>query len=384
MGSRNIRVLALLEAYTVSGSAKAVLEFAKEALDRTDIQVSIATFSRDQPETRLTAAVRETGIPLDIVSEKGRFDRSVLPQLHALVSAQKPHIVWSNSVKSHFLVRWAGLHRRAKWAAFHHGYTTTDLKMRAYNQLDRWSLRAADHVMTVCQPFAQQLQKKQIRPERISVHHMPIRAFPAVPPAVSSGLRLQLGLDRGSPVLLSVGRLSLEKGHADLIRAFRLVYAADTTRSTRLVLVGDGPERSNIERLCRELDLTEAVILAGHRDDVDVFYSIADVFVLPSHSEGSPNVLLESMAAGVPVIATRVGGVPELVTHEQDAILTPQCNVPALAQAMSRLLSDGPLRGRLAQAGRAVEFRNTPGAYYGALFTVFEGVLRNGRRLQDS
>src|SRR5258708_7250490 len=120
----------------------------------------------------------------------------------------------------------------------------------------------------------------------------------------------------------------------------------------RLVLVGEGPERPRIERLLRSLNLTDFITLAGQQDDISPYYGIADVFLLPSLSEGCPNVLLEAMAAGVPVVATEVGGIPEVVTNLRDAILVKKRDMEGLAFATAELLKDRQLRERLVSFAR--------------------------------
>src|SRR5882762_7940255 len=298
---RNIRVLAMVEANSVTGSAKAVLEFAKEAAHGHSglpaIDLSILTFSRGQCEGCLTKAIRDIGTPHDVVLERGRFDTNIISQLRSLVTKRRVDIIWSNSVKSHFLVRWAGLNHSRRWVAFHHGYTTTDTRMRIYNQLDCWSLQAADQVLTSSQAFVEELARKNVQPDHIHVQHMPIRPFAPVSEDRKSKLRHRFGFDTHTRVLLCVGRLSREKGHADLIQAFPKMRELAGDSPLRMVLVGEGPERSRIEELCRSLNVSDGVILAGQQDDIDPYYGIADVFLLPSVSEGCPNVLLEAMAA---------------------------------------------------------------------------------------
>jgi glycosyltransferase involved in cell wall biosynthesis len=168
----------------------------------------------------------------------------------------------------------------------------------------------------------------------------------------------------------------LEKGHADLVRAFRTLRQRNPSLPVRLVLVGDGPERSNLLSLCQRFNLGADVTLVGHQDDVRPYYAMADVFVLPSHSEGSPNVLLEAMSMGVPVIATIVGGVPELTTDQKDALLIEKGAVGALTDAISRVLEDQELRARLSRAGRESILRHTPGDYYRSIVGVFQEALR--------
>src|SRR5258708_2635863 len=222
-----VRVLALLEANYMTGAAKAVLEFAREAaVDRADVPrfaVTVVGFRRGHHHTNtsLTAEMRALDLHHETVLERRAFDFMILPQLTEIATRLQPDLIWSNSVKSHFLVRWAGLARNIAWVAYHHGYTSTNLKMLLYNQLDRWSLPRADRVLTVCKPFVNQLVAHGVRPERIRVQGMAIRRFEPVPIESVEALRNRLGVRAGTAVLLSVGRLSREKGHADLLRAFR-------------------------------------------------------------------------------------------------------------------------------------------------------------------
>ncbi|MGH9680488.1 MAG: glycosyltransferase family 4 protein [Candidatus Acidiferrales bacterium] len=374
--------MAMLEANSLSGTAKAVLEFAKETtheypgLPRIDL--SILTFDRGQVENSLTKAIRDIGIPHDVVHERRRFDTKVIPQLRAAIENRHTDLIWSNSVKSHFLVRWAGLNRSRRWAAFHHGYTTTDAKVRIYNRLDRWSLPAADRVLTSSAAFVKELEQKNVGPGRIHVQHMPIRPFEPASAQQKAELRQRLKIDDSMRVLLCVGRLSREKGHADLIRALPKIRELSGNLALRLILVGEGPERAPIENLCRGLALTDVVKLAGQQESVNAYYGIADVFVLPSHSEGCPNVLLEAMAAGVPVVASNVGGIPEVVTNGKEAILVKTQDPAGLASATAWLLQDHTLRDRLVSSAREVIARKTPEAYFKSIARIFGQVRAHG------
>jgi glycosyltransferase involved in cell wall biosynthesis len=373
--------MAMIEANSISGTAKAVLEFAKEAAHQDsgfpEIDLSILTFDRESGENSLARAIWEIGIPHDIVFERHRFDKKVIPQLRAALENRHTDLIWSNSVKSHFLVRWAGLNRSRRWVAFHHGYTTTDVKTRIYNQLDRWSLQRADCVITSSAAFLKELTRKSVHPNHIHVQHMPIRPSAMVSEEKKSELRHQLGLEDGTRVLLCVGRLSHEKGHADLIRAFPKMRELSGDLPLRLVVVGEGPERPRIERLRRSLNLTNSVTLTGQQDDIGPYYGIADVFVLPSLSEGCPNVLLEAMAARVPVVATEVGGIPEIVTNGRDAILIKRRDRDGLAKAAVEVLKDQGLRNLLVSSAREVVARKTPRAYFKSITFLFMQACAN-------
>src|SRR5262249_47065721 len=139
MGDARIRVVSIMEAQFVTGPAKNLLAFAKRV--RADVELSVITYHRN-PRLRpgqnpFIAACESAGVPVDVVHEQGRFDRSIIPQITEAMTNRQPDIVQTHNVKSHFLMRYTGLYRIYPWIAFHHGYTTTDLKMRLYNQLDR-------------------------------------------------------------------------------------------------------------------------------------------------------------------------------------------------------------------------------------------------------
>lgn len=379
-----IRVMALLEASTISGSAKGVLEFAREAVRRPGeaprIALSLTTFRRGalREEPVLREAIEELGIGWEAVEEKRRYDYAVIRQLREQAEIWKPDVIWTNSVKSHFLVRWGGLQEGRGWLAFHHGYTATNTKMLLYNQLDRWSLRAADRILTVCRPFARQLCAMGVGEERITIQHMPIRETPAASEAARQEARRLIAAGVGKRIILTVGRLSKEKGQADLLQAYaRLCERA--AGQFHLVIVGEGPERGELERLRDRLGLSGSVTLAGQQSDVRRFYDIADLFILPSHSEGSPNVLLEAMASGVPVVATKVGGVPEMATDEEDALLVERSDHTAMAEAMWRIHFEEGLRQRLTAAAGGVLQRHTTEAYFRSISAVLEDTWRAGQ-----
>jgi glycosyltransferase involved in cell wall biosynthesis len=207
---------------------------------------------------------------------------------------------------------------------------------------------------------------------------MPIRSFATVSEEKKSELRRQLRLDDRTRVLLCVGRLSREKGHADLIQALPKMRELAGDTPLRLILVGEGPERSRIEQLCGSLNLTDAVTLVGQQNDTGPYYGIADVFLLPSHSEGCPNVLLEAMAAGVPVVATAVGGVPEVVTHGRDALLVKKHDHAGMAHATVDLLQNQQLRDGLVSCAGQIIVRKTPEAYFQSMVSIFDQACATG------
>jgi glycosyltransferase involved in cell wall biosynthesis len=151
--------------------------------------------------------------------------------------------------------------------------------------------------------------------------------------------------------LVFVGRLTAIKGVRVLLEALRVARAADS--GIRLTLVGDGDDRPALEALAAAMG--DAVRFAGYRSQEEVanILATADVFVLPSFAEGVPVVLMEAMAAGKPVIATRIAGVPELVEDGESGLLVPPGDAASLGAAIARLAGDPAMGQRMGKAGRA-------------------------------
>jgi glycosyltransferase involved in cell wall biosynthesis len=364
---RRIRILVFLEGRNIEGAVKPVLEFAREAAREAasarGFELTFVLYVRRNLETLLYRTLQERSTSIESVKEGGPWDPRVIPQLREIAQRYQPDIIWTNNTKSHLLVRLSGLHRKAKWLAVHQGYTKEAWRTRIYNQFDRWSHPAADRVVTVCNDFVEQLKRRGVSSHQIRLLHNPIRPSAPVPESEKLRLRKELSLADKTLVLLSVGRLSKEKGHADLLRAVAKARS-HLNQNTKLLMVGDGPERSKLEKLSSELDLGEMVQFIGFRKNVRSFFAIADAFILPSHSEGSPNVLLEALDAGVAIVATAVGGVPEIVKDQISALLVPSRDVSGLSEAIVQIVNQPVLRSLLSTSGQAVIQRHSPQQYF--------------------
>lgn len=166
------------------------------------------------------------------------------------------------------------------------------------------------------------------------------------------GKRRELGIPRGAPVIGLGARLEKEKGQSYLIQA--LPPLAARFPDLALVLAGDGPDKDDLVRLARNLGVQSHVHFLGVRSDMPDLFKAFDVLVLPSVREGLPLIILEAMAAGCPVVATAVGGVPMAVRHEVNGLLVEPRNADQLAVAIGRLLASDSTRRAYGEAGRRI------------------------------
>ena len=185
--------------------------------------------------------------------------------------------------------------------------------------------------------------------DRLRWEHVPARKIAVIPNGVVLP-REQARRTRDRNKVVIVANLRPEKGHDVLLDAGAILR--QRFPKVRVDIVGDGPERDRLIERSARLGLNGIVSFLGHRDDVPALLAGAGVFVLPSRSEAFPNALLEAMAAGLPIVATRVGGIPELIDDEQTGLLVPPDRPGALADRIGRLLAQPSLGVRLGEAAR--------------------------------
>lgn len=219
----------------------------------------------------------------------------------------------------------------------------------AQRRVQKLVCRLADCVLVNAEAIRQNLISRGYDAEKIEVIPNGI-AFSRFESGNDGSLRSELGLPPSTPLVAVVSRLNRLKGIDCFLEASAIV-ARDFPQA-RFLFVGDGVGRPEFERYASNLGLAERVIFTGFRTDVPKVLSQITVSVLPSLSEGLSNSLLESMAAGVPVVATRVGGNPEVVEDGVTGLLVEAKDPAALAQAIGRLLQDQEMCSRMSCAGR--------------------------------
>jgi len=217
--------------------------------------------------------------------------------------------------------------------------------------LNRWSYRCAHRVVANSSLGVRLLiDKERVPAARVLElpNFLEERAFSRVPVEVRSARRRNWGVPQGAFVIGTVARLAPVKNHAMSLRALQRL-----DEDVHLVLIGAGPSRRELEELARELHVDRRVHFTGELVEAENLHQFFDVSVLCSRSEGFPNVVIEALAAGCPVIATPVGGVPEVILDRQTGLLVPVDQPEALAATVVELRRDAVLRRRLSEAGTA-------------------------------
>jgi glycosyltransferase involved in cell wall biosynthesis len=336
------RILYIVTRAERGGAQTHVLDLACSM--RSDFEVNVATGE----EGFLTEACRERAIPVHVLPHLQRevrplADARAFGEIWQLIRKLRPDLLHLHTFKAGFLARLAGRILGIPSVYTIHAWlygtaAVSRLSSALSGPCERLAAYWCERIITVSRAGARVLRGHRIgSPSKLVTIHNGL-------PDCSERARLS---PTETPVITMVSRFIEGKDHELLLRAFACI-----PKGPRLRLVGDGPKRASVESLARELGIQEQVDFLGNRDDVASLLATSDMFVLASRSEMLPISILEAMRAGLPVIASDVGGVGEAVAHNENGFLVPSGSVSALAQALTDLTSDYALRLRMGQAGR--------------------------------
>ncbi len=301
----------------------------------------------------MAPGLRDEGFPVHVLDRRPGVDFACARRLAALARDERVGVMHAHQYSPFLyagLSRWP--RRRPPVLFTEHGRAFPDLTGWSHKPVNRLLLRGGDRVVGVGRAVRQVLIDKEGLPAgRVGVIYNGIDTQAYANPGSRAEVRRELGLGPDDFVAIFVARLDPIKDHATALRA--LARVAAVRDDAKMVVAGEGPASDAVAAEVARLGLGGRVVVAGVRADVARLLGGADVSVLTSLSEGIPLSLIEAMAAGLPVVATRVGGVPEVVEDGVTGLLAPSGDDAGVAEALLRLAADPGLRAGLGRRGRA-------------------------------
>lgn len=334
-----------------------------EALQRQGHRCYVAARSREL----LAETARRRGMPTISCNPAGEADVVAAMRLRRTLRLLGADVIHAHTAHALALAALATLGRPIPVVAARR----VDFPIRR-NAATRWKYERASAVVAVSDAVRDVMLHGGMSPERVTVVHDGVDLERDIAPA-SPGVLASLGVPAGAPLAVQVAQLV---GHKDPVTFVRAVAAARRVVPTlHALLVGEGDQRPAVERAITELGVGEAMHLTGYRTDADSLLAAADVAVLSSREEGMGSVLLDALMLGRPTVATRAGGIPEVLEEGVSGLLAPVADAAALGAAIARVLTDPMLAGRLAAAGRVRVERFSMERTAAATLEVYRRVL---------
>ncbi len=346
-GPGAIRVLHVVDTLGVGGLELGLANFIQRTL--TDFSHSVCCVRQLGPVADRLSAV---AVPIYSLGKPDGHEWGLALRIAQQCRAVRPHIVHTRNWAAFDGVIGARLARVPVLIHSEHGWRDDREVMNRKRKLTRRLLAPLiDRVLTVSEHLQRWLlHEVRIRHDKVVLVRDGVDTQRFKPANDRERLRTQLGYQPGEIVVGAVGRLDPVKNYSALLQAVHILSARH--RNLRLLIVGDGVEKAALDGEARGRGLADIVRLAGHHDDVAGWLGIMDVFVLPSVMEGTSIALLEAMAVGLPVVATQVGGNPEVVVDGGTGRLVPARDAAALAAAIDWYALNEDVRGRHGAAGR--------------------------------
>lgn len=387
MNSKPIKVMQIIARLNIGGPAVYVT-LVTEKLNQAGFEISLVSGNIEAGEGDMTYYATEHGVTPILISGLSRSlnpirDLATIYRLYRLIRQHKPDIVHTHTAKAGFTGRWA-----AKLAGVpvivhtFHGHVFSGYfsprKTQIFILLERLTSRISDTIITLTQGLRRELAEQYhiTRKERITVLPLGLDLQPfADRPRKNGAFREAWKIPQGVPLVGIVGRFVPVKNHALFVRAAAKIHA--TRPDVHFVMIGDGEVRAEIEALVDSLGLRPVTTFTGWMRDTKNAYADMDVFVISSVNEGTPVTVIESLSNGCPVVATAVGGLPDLLDGGEFGVLVPSDDVDALAAGVLSVLDTPP---DTTKAQNAMLRRYGIESLVSDLGSLYRGLLERKRR----
>lgn len=307
------------------------------------------------------------------IDDRGFWDASVVRRAAEACRRLGVDVWHGHDYKTNVLGLLVARRRPMRLVSTVHGWVHHTRVTPLYYAVDRWALRRYERVVCVSPDLVDRCGRAGVAQERLVLIENAIDTDRFRRRRAPHAAKQALGLPAEGLLIGAVGRLSPEKGFDRLIAV--LGEMVDAGLPIQGVILGEGGERNALQRQIDAHGLRERVRLVGFQPDPAPWFEAMDAYALSSLREGLPNVVLEAMALGTPVVATRVAGVPRLIEHGESGLVVPPGDNAALREGLTRLVGDPALRERLAREGRrVVEARYSFAARMDKMAQVYKGL----------
>lgn len=295
--------------------------------------------------------LEENGLDSHVLGQDTPHLPKMIGEVAARLRAMSADVLCPHGYKADIVGLLAARRAGIPVIAVSRGWTTDTWKLRIYEAMDRFCLRRMDRVVCVSEGQAVKVRRAGVRPEHVRVIRNAIRSERFAAGDLSARADL-LGLFRFPPARIvgAAGRISPEKGFDVLVEAAAIALRLNP--EIGYIHFGEGKHGERLQRRITELGLEDRFLLAGFRSDLDRLIPALDLVVIPSFTEGLPNVALEAFASAVPVVGTAVGGVPEVIEHGISGFLVPPGDPEALARGIIEVLGSEDRRRSMGERGR--------------------------------
>jgi glycosyltransferase involved in cell wall biosynthesis len=360
-----IKILRVIARLNMGGPALHVA-YLTEGLRKRGYDTTLVAGSLARGEDSMAFVADARGVEIVRIDELGREisplrDLMATIRLARLIRKERPQILHTHTAKAgtvgRVAARLAGSRKPPIVVHTFHGHVLRGyfgpVRSLLFRLLERWLARGTTALVAVSPQVRDDLVALGVAPaERFVVVRLGIELDERVAPELNGRdeTRRYLGISGDRFAVGWIGRMTAVKRTDDVLIAFKRLR--DSGVDAVLCMVGDGPDRVLLERRARELGVTRDMVFLGYQEDVAPFYAAFDALVLPSENEGTPVSVIEALAAELPVVATRVGGVPDVVTDGEDGFLVEAGATDDLAERLGRLARDPELRARMGKKGR--------------------------------
>ena len=316
---------------------------------------SICVYFRDPADAgfqSIVARAEESKTPLIAVDDHGATDWRLLQRISKLLkTVANRDLIWhGHDYKSNLVGILLRRRHPMHVVSTVHGWVLKTWKTPLYYAIDRWCLKRCEQVVCVSTDLHADCLKLGVPDAKLHLIDNAIDLEQYDRKLTTAEAKHKLNLPDERWHLGAVGRLAPEKGFDYLIRA--VAALTDAGVDVGLSILGDGPQQQELETLVSDLNLGDRVHLVGHVTNPKPYYESMDVYVLSSLREGLPNVLLEAMAYGIPLVATAVAGIPRLIDGESNGVLIPPSDAKSIADAITQLIHNPCDREKLGAGGR--------------------------------